>query len=141
MTYYKYEPQSVLENTSHELYYDRSIITDRTIHNSRPDTVILDKTIKEVCLIDAAVPNSHNLHSAITEKLQKYTELKEELIRVWQQETAYITPLALPTKESIPNKLHESLKLLNIRPDLPTILQKAVILNTCRTVRKFLAEQ
>jgi len=37
----------------------------------------LDKTIKEAHLIDAAIPNSNNLHSPITEKLQQQTDLKE----------------------------------------------------------------
>jgi hypothetical protein len=29
------------------------------------------------------IPNSHNLHIT-TEKLQKYTDLKEQLTRIWQ---------------------------------------------------------
>jgi hypothetical protein len=65
-----------------------SITTDRTTHNNRPDIIILDKTIKEAYLIVVAIPNSHSLHSTITEKLQKYTDLKEELIRIWQLTTA-----------------------------------------------------
>jgi hypothetical protein len=40
---------------------------------------MLDKTIKDAYLIYVAIPNSHNLYSKITEKLQKYTGLKEEL--------------------------------------------------------------
>jgi hypothetical protein len=83
MPYYKYEPQSILEKSKYKLYYDMSIITDRTNHNNR-----LDKTIKEAYLIVVAIPNSHSLHSTITEKLQKYTDLKEELIRIWQLTTA-----------------------------------------------------
>jgi len=38
-------------------------------------------------------------------------------------------------------RLHESLKLLNIRPALHILMQKAVMRITCRTVRKFLAEE
>jgi hypothetical protein len=45
--YYKYEPQSVLENSKYKLYCDRSIITYRTIHNFRPDIVMLDKSSKK----------------------------------------------------------------------------------------------
>jgi hypothetical protein len=33
-----------------------------------------NKTIKEAYLTDLAVPNSHSPNSAITEKVQKYTE-------------------------------------------------------------------
>ena len=76
---YKYEPQSVLENFSYKLYYNRTIMTDQTTQNSRQDTVILDKSIREANLIDIAIPNSHNLPSTITKKLQKYTDLKEEV--------------------------------------------------------------
>ena len=39
MLYYKYEPQSVSENTRYKPYYDRPITTDRTTHNNRPDIV------------------------------------------------------------------------------------------------------
>jgi len=48
--------------------------------------------------------------------------------------------LVLSTTGIIPNKLHESLKILNLRPALYTVMQKAVKLITYRIVRKFLAE-
>ena len=70
---------NVVQNPSYNLQYARSIIIDRTLHNNRPDVVIFDKTIKETYLIDATILNSHNLHSTITENLQKYTEVKQEL--------------------------------------------------------------
>jgi len=38
MPYYKYEPQTVIQNS---LYHDR------TTHNNRPDNVLLHKTSKE----------------------------------------------------------------------------------------------
>jgi len=38
---------------------------------------MLDQTIKETYLTDIAIPNSHILHSTVTEKLQKYADLKE----------------------------------------------------------------
>jgi hypothetical protein len=40
---------------------------------------MLDRTIKEARLIEVAIPSSHSLHSTITQKLQKYKDLKEEL--------------------------------------------------------------
>jgi hypothetical protein len=132
--YYKYKPQSVLENSSCKLYCDRPIITARTIHNNRPNIVILEKTIKEAYLLDVAIPNSHNLQSTITEKLQKYTKLKEELIRIWQLKTAYIIPLVVFTAGIIPKQLHDSLKLLDLRFALYILMQKAVILNNIHDI-------
>jgi hypothetical protein len=44
---------------------------------------MLDSTIKEAHLIYVAIPKDHKLHSTITEKLHKYTDLKEELKRIY----------------------------------------------------------
>ena len=82
------------------------------------------------------IPNSHNLQSTITERLQKYTNLKEQLIRIRQMKTAYILPLVLSTSGIAPDKLDESLKLLILRPSLYILTQTAVIINTCRIKRK-----
>jgi hypothetical protein len=62
------------------------------------------------------------------------------MIIKWQIKMAYIIPLVISTTGIIPNKLHESLKLLNHHPALYILMQKAVILNTCRMGRKVLAE-
>ena len=141
MPYYKYERKSVLEKSNYKLYYDMPKTTDWTAHSNRPDTVILHKTTKEAHSTAVAIPNSHSLHSTTTERLQKYRDLKEQLIRMWQMKTAYILPLVLSTTGTIPDKLHESLKLLIVRPSLYIMIQTAVTLGTCRTVRKFLVEQ
>jgi hypothetical protein len=55
--------------------------------------IMLKKTIKMTYLIDVAVPNSHDLHSTITEKLQKYTDIKVELTRMWKLNVVRIVPL------------------------------------------------
>ena len=62
--------------------------------------------------------NNQHHHSSTTEKFQQYTDLKEELIRIWQLKTTYLVPQVLPTAGVIPNKLHRSLKVLNLRPTL-----------------------
>ncbi|XP_050549514.1 uncharacterized protein LOC126910674 [Spodoptera frugiperda] len=46
--YYKYKPQAVLENEHFKLYWDRTIITDKTIYNNRPDITMLDKQKKDL---------------------------------------------------------------------------------------------
>jgi hypothetical protein len=49
-------------------------------------------------------------------------------------------PAVLSTTGIIPYKLHESSELPSLLPALYILIQKAVILNTCRISRKFLAE-
>ena len=52
----KYNSNSNNNNNNNNKYNDRSIITDRTTHNTRPDTVIFDRTIKEAYSIHGAIP-------------------------------------------------------------------------------------
>ena len=42
--------------------------------------------------MNVAIPNGHNIHNTTNKELQKYTDLKEELIRMWQRTTAYVVP-------------------------------------------------
>jgi len=95
MPYYKQESQSVFENCSYKLYYDWSTTTDQTVHSNRPDRVMLDNTIKEVYLylFDVSVSNGHNLCSTFSEREAPYTDIKEELTRIWQMDLVYIVPL------------------------------------------------
>ena len=81
MLHYKYESQSVLENSSYKLYYDRYIITDHTVHSNRLHIVKLEKPNKEPYIADVATPKSHNLYSMIIKKFQKHTDLKQELTK------------------------------------------------------------
>lgn len=88
--YYKYTPQTILETVNYKLYWDRTIITDKTIHYNRPDILLHDKINNIVYLIDIAVPNTHNLSSTHTEKLAKYTDLSIELKTQWNVNTVKI---------------------------------------------------
>ena len=66
--------------------------------------------------------------------------MNEELIRTWQLQMVYIVSVVLCTVSIIPNNLHRTSSLLPFHPALYSLTQKAVILNTCCIVRKFLTE-
>jgi len=63
-----YETQSMLENPNYTLYYERSLITDHTIHNNCLDVVLFDKTAKEAHLRDAEISNSHTTFTAQSQR-------------------------------------------------------------------------
>jgi hypothetical protein len=65
--YYKYTPVSVLENEYFKLYWNRSVLTDKTILFNRPDITFMNKKTENTFLIDIAVPKTHNL-AKITDK-------------------------------------------------------------------------
>jgi hypothetical protein len=45
--YYKYTPHTIFENERYKLHWDRTIITDRTVSNNRPDITLIDKVKKK----------------------------------------------------------------------------------------------
>jgi len=63
---------------------------------------MLDRIIKEAYLIDIEIPNINSPYTTYNEKLQKCTELKEELIRIWQPSAIHIVPLVLSITNIIP---------------------------------------
>jgi hypothetical protein len=70
--YYKYTPANVFENENFKLYWNLSILTDKTIPFNRPDITFMNKKTKNTFLIDIAVTNKHNLTKTITDRQNKY---------------------------------------------------------------------
>ena len=64
----------------------------------------------------------------------------EEIIRTWQLNTVYIVPF-VPCTSVVPNNLHRTSNLRNFHAALYSLTRKAVTLNTCCIVRKFLTEE
>lgn len=138
--YYKYEPPAVVDAENCKIYWNREIITDRTITNNRPDIVLTDKIKKTTYLIDVTIPLADNIKRKHSEKLEKYFALAEEVKALWTQESVKIIPVVIGATGEIPKKLFEALNQLNIRTNIYKEMQKAVILKTCSIVRKVLTQ-
>ncbi|CAG4958012.1 unnamed protein product [Parnassius apollo] len=78
LPYYKYLPEAVLENDRARLYWDRAIITDRTILANKPDIVLMDRVQSRIFLVDITIPYDENLVKAETHKQTKYLDLAHE---------------------------------------------------------------
>lgn len=140
--YYKYLPEPVLENDRARLYWDRSIITDRTIPANKPDIVLMDRSQSRVFLVDVTIPCDENLVKAERDKFVKYLELADEVTDMWGVGSTEIIPVVVSTNGLIPTSLRRHLQRLGVR-DGPIIsrLQKAVLLDNARIVRRFLSPQ
>jgi hypothetical protein len=105
--YYKYTPASELENDNFKLYWNRSMLTDKTILFNRPDISFMNKKTKNTFLIDTAVPNTHNLTKTILDKQNKYQELANEICAMWKQNTAQVIPIVISSTGVIPKSLSQ----------------------------------
>jgi hypothetical protein len=95
----------VLENDNFKLYWNRSIITDRTVPSNRSDITFTNKRTKNTFLIDIALPNTHNLAKTITEKQNKYQELAKEVRDMWKQDAVQVVPIVISATGIIPKSL------------------------------------
>jgi hypothetical protein len=110
--YYKYTPANVLENDDFKLYWNRSILTDKTIPFNRPDITFMNKKTKNTFLIDIAVPNAHNLTKTTADKQNKYQDLANEICAMWKQKAVQVIPIVISSTGVVPKSLSQSLKRL-----------------------------
>jgi len=103
--YYKYTPANLLENENFKQYWNRSILTDKTITFNRPDITFMNKKTKKTFLIDIAVPNTHNLAKKITAKQNNYQELANEICAMWKQKAAQMISIVISSTGVIPKLL------------------------------------
>ncbi|KAL1446040.1 hypothetical protein WDU94_012394 [Cyamophila willieti] len=137
--YYQYIPETILENNDVEMYWDRTILTDKALAHNRPDITLWKKKEKEVQLIDIAVTNCVNLEKTYQEKINKYLDLCYEVKKLWKVNQIRIVPVVLSNLGTIPKPLFKSLKELDIKPTIYKKMQKSILLDTCHIARRFLS--
>jgi len=136
--FWDYEPQVIVENETTSLFWNRSVLTDRSLPHNRPDSILWHKKEKTVHLIDYAVVNSHNIMKTYSEKLERYVDLSMEIKEMWGVETVKIHPIIISTTGVVPKTLSTHLKELNLPTRLIPQMQHSVILSVCNLFRKTL---
>lgn len=137
--YYTYQPNAVEENQICKIYWDKTIVTDATIINNRPDIVLILKEQKVTYLLDISVPADNNILTKYNEKITKYTALAHEIKDMWHQQKVIIVPFIISTNGVIPKNFIENLKLMGIEEKTYIEAQKSVLLNTGNIVRSVLS--
>ena len=70
--------------------WNQKVQTDRTIHNNKPDIIILDNEKGTCMLMDVAISGDRNGIKKEAEKILNYKELTIEIQRMWNVETKVI---------------------------------------------------
>ena len=138
-TWYKHQPEGVIENDRAKILWDFMVQCDIQIEHRKPDIIVIDKEKKICKVIDVACPGDHRLVEKRNEKMNRYSDLRLEIARMWDIKTI-VVPIIIGALGSIPKDIHKFLKLLDIEYDL-NILQHSVLLGTANILRKVLAMQ
>ena len=93
--YFKYELLNVIDNQNMRLYWDREIRTDITVQANRPDILYLDKSRQKVRIIGIANPLTHNISTTYNTKISKYTDLADEMKKLWKVKKVIIQPIVI----------------------------------------------
>jgi len=137
--YYRYVPDPVLDNGRVTLYWDRSIITDRHIVANKPDIVMIDRLERRAVIVDVTIPHDGNLVKAEKEKQIKYLDLAHEISDMWDVDSTIIVPIVISVNGLIAKSLDQHLKRLTLDGWIKGEIQRAVLLETARIVRRFLS--
>jgi hypothetical protein len=131
-------PSNANENDSYKLYFDRTVLTDIHIKHNRPDIIILNRQQGQACLLDVAVPNSHNITQTCNARIGKYLELSVAVRSLWCLERVSILPFVISASGMVPQSLFGNLKILDLDNTLVVEIQKGILLYSCHIVRRFL---
>ena len=85
----------VLENEDAKILWDFSIQTERKIEHNKPDVVSLDKSKKFCFVLDVACPFDTRFIKKEKEKIEFYTDLKDEILKCWKQEAEKVVILPI----------------------------------------------
>ena len=75
------------------------------------------------------------------EKISKYRDLEFQIKRQWGMISTRTIPIIISTTGIVPKNLKRNIKQLGLSEYICNIMQKAVLLGTARTVRKFLGSE
>ena len=107
--------KKVLENEDVKVLWDFPIQTDKKLDHNRPDITMINKRKKVCWLIDVACPFDTRIDKKEHEKIEAYTELKYEVLKVWRAEVqkVFIVPIIIGALGSVTKKLGKNLEMIN----------------------------
>ena len=135
--WYEHLPEPVLQNEGCKILWDFiTIQTDHVIEARRPDMIFVEKRNKCCKIIDFAITYDSRIEEKEVEKVVKYQDLARELKKLWKMKTMVI-PIVIGTFGTVPKDLKRRLENIGIETKIDE-LEKSVILNTARILRKAL---
>ena len=91
--WYNHKHASVAENDRVKILWDFKIQTDHVIQHRNPDIVVLYKNERKCHLIDMVVPGDKRIELKEQEKIDNYTELRQEVKKIWNLSQVVVVPV------------------------------------------------
>ncbi|CAH2232371.1 jg15309 [Pararge aegeria aegeria] len=105
---------------------------------TRPDIVLVDRSVRRAIIVDITIPHDDNLVKAEKEKVSKYLDLAHEITAMWNVESTVIVLVIVSVNGLLAKSFDQHLKKLSLGCWIKCRIQKAVVLETARIVWRFL---
>ena len=137
VNWYSHEPQGVSENGEVKVLWNLMIQCDHMIECRRPDIVVVDKIRRQCMVIDIAVPGDSRVAKKEEEKIEKYEELRQEIMKIWKMKKVVVVPVVVGALGVVSKKLKKWIDRMEINIKIE-LLQKTALLGTARILRRTL---
>ena len=135
--WYEHKPEGVVESDDVKILWDFMIQCDRMVEHRKPDIVVVEKSEKSCLIIDVAVPGDTRVEGKEDEKIEKYQELRQEIVKLWKMKKVEIVPVVIGALGAVSVGISGWLKKLDINIKVEHI-QKTALLGTARILRRHL---
>ena len=132
--WYEHEPDGVIENKGYKILWDFTIQCDTKIEARRPDIVLIDKTMKEVKIVDVTIPGDERVNEREVGKIEKYKVLKDEIARMWNMKEVTVIPVVVGALGAISTGFEKYIAAIGIEMRVEHA-QKTALLGTARILR------
>ena len=107
------------------------------IEARRPDIILIDKKERKGIIINIAIPAEVRVGGKEREKMEKYQDLKREIVRLQKLKMVEVVPVVIGALESVTKEFDEWIENLGITNNVG-VMQKTALLGTARILRKVL---
>ena len=128
---YEHDPDGVVEDKGYKILWDFTIQCDTKIEALRPD---IDKTKKEVRIVDVTIPGYVRLNGREAGKLEKYKVLKDEIARMWGMKEVIVIPVVVGALGAISTGFEKYIEAIETEMRVEHA-QKTTLLGTARILR------
>ena len=97
---------------------------------------VVDREKKTCNIIDIAVPADAGIVEKEKEKVEKYQDLRREVVRLWNVK-AKVVPIVIGALDAVTPNLSKHLDAIGVTTRIE-LLQKAALLGTARLLRRVL---
>ena len=96
------------------------------IEARRPDIILIDKKERKGIIINIAIPAEVRVGGKEREKMEKYQDLKREIVRLQKLKMVEVVPVVIGALESVTKEFDEWIEKLGITNNVG-VMQKRIL--------------